>query len=287
METDKSIFNKIKAEYPELTNSYKKVARFVLENYHELAFMTAAKVAKRVNVSESVVIRFAAHIGYSGYPGLQKHIRSIVKSELSPYQRLNTDKKIFKGNSSVQKIVTMDRANIEKTIKNLDQNKIKKIAADIVDAHHIWLIGSIESGALARLFGLLLQYIFSNVTIIDNFEPQQTLLLKRVQANDIVIGFNFARYAQNTLTAMLYCKKKCAKTVTFTDSEFSPSIEIASTSLVASVDMFSFFNSYTSVIMLINLLIGEIANQDSNRTKDELQQLEEIFQSFKYLFKSQ
>ena len=50
----------------------KRIANYILESYDKAAFMTASRLGKRVNVSESTVVRFAAELGYDGYPSMQK-----------------------------------------------------------------------------------------------------------------------------------------------------------------------------------------------------------------------
>lgn len=50
----------------------KRIANYILESYDKAAFMTASKLGKRVNVSESTVVRFAAELGYDGYPSMQR-----------------------------------------------------------------------------------------------------------------------------------------------------------------------------------------------------------------------
>ena len=54
------------------TSGQKLIANFILESYDKAAFMTASRLGKTVRVSESTVVRFAAELGYDGYPAMQK-----------------------------------------------------------------------------------------------------------------------------------------------------------------------------------------------------------------------
>jgi DNA-binding MurR/RpiR family transcriptional regulator len=60
--------SRINQKFNSMSKSHKKIAAFVLEQYENAAFMTAAKLAKAVNVSEATVVRFAYALGYEGYP---------------------------------------------------------------------------------------------------------------------------------------------------------------------------------------------------------------------------
>ena len=55
----------------------KKIASYILESYDKAAFMTASRLGKKVGVSESTVVRFAAELGFEGYPDMQDR-KSVV-----------------------------------------------------------------------------------------------------------------------------------------------------------------------------------------------------------------
>ena len=52
-----------------------RIANYILESYDKAAFMTASKLGKTVDVSESTVVRFASELGYDGYPSMQKSLQ--------------------------------------------------------------------------------------------------------------------------------------------------------------------------------------------------------------------
>ncbi len=68
--------------YPELTPAQQVLADYVSRCYREVAFMTAARVAKAVAMNEATVIRFAQRLGYEGYPEMQEAIQAAVLAEL-------------------------------------------------------------------------------------------------------------------------------------------------------------------------------------------------------------
>ena len=73
---------KIRDYYERLSRSYRRVADFVLSNYYEVSFMTAAQLAFAVGVDTTTVVRFSQRIGYNGYPELLHDIRAQVKAEI-------------------------------------------------------------------------------------------------------------------------------------------------------------------------------------------------------------
>ena len=68
----KNILHTIEKNMSSFSKGQKLIARFILEDYDKAAFMTASKLGKTVQVSESPVVRFATQLGYDGYPSMQR-----------------------------------------------------------------------------------------------------------------------------------------------------------------------------------------------------------------------
>src|SRR3972149_3313329 len=73
---------KIREYYDHLSRSYRKVADYIMSNYYEVSFMTAAQLAYAVGVDTTTVVRFSQRLGYNGYPELLQDIREQVKTEI-------------------------------------------------------------------------------------------------------------------------------------------------------------------------------------------------------------
>lgn len=50
--------------------------------------MTASRLGKMVEVSESTVVRFAVELGFDGYPSMQKTLQELVRNKLTSVQRI-------------------------------------------------------------------------------------------------------------------------------------------------------------------------------------------------------
>ena len=53
----------------------KLIANCIMNSYDKAAFMTASKLGKTVNVSESTVVRFAVELGYDATPPCRRPCR--------------------------------------------------------------------------------------------------------------------------------------------------------------------------------------------------------------------
>ena len=59
MSDSKGLIQHINEDFPRLSKGQRALVKFITENTDEAAFLTAAKLGKKVGVSESTVVRFS------------------------------------------------------------------------------------------------------------------------------------------------------------------------------------------------------------------------------------
>src|SRR6185312_13840762 len=64
------------------------LAAYVLEHHREIAFASVARVGQAVKVSPATVVRFANHLGLSGYAELQALARRALRDEVDSVSKL-------------------------------------------------------------------------------------------------------------------------------------------------------------------------------------------------------
>ena len=74
-EADVDVITRINECYPGMSKGKKSIATYICDHYEQAVFMTAAELGKIVGMSESTVVRFAAELGYRGYPGMKKALQ--------------------------------------------------------------------------------------------------------------------------------------------------------------------------------------------------------------------
>ena len=62
---------------PDLTKSQQRIASYLLANYDEAAFLSMADLARRLDLSEATLVRFAKAIGYDGFRELRRCLQGL------------------------------------------------------------------------------------------------------------------------------------------------------------------------------------------------------------------
>ena len=136
MENTHELIDRLNQSGRKLSKSHRRIAECIVSHYDKAAFMTAAKLGEYVGVSESTVVRFAAALGYEGYPQLQKALQELIRHRLTAAQRfeMTTD---MDDSQVLNKVFKADIQNIRSTMNELDINAFEGVIEKILEARHI------------------------------------------------------------------------------------------------------------------------------------------------------
>lgn len=279
-ENNRDLINQIQKEFPKLSKGQKLIAQYIIDNYDKAAFMTASKLANKVGVSESTVVRFANALGFEGYPQLQKGLEEIIKTKLTTVQRVEMASQYSNEGAILKKVLKGDMDNIRHTLEKMDYDIFQKVVDEVCDAERIYIVGLRSSTALAEYLGFYLNLILDNVKIVSYGISNMFEQMLRVSEKDVVIGIGFPRYSIQTLDVLNFAKEEGATVIGITDSLLSPLASIAHYPLIAKSNMASFVDSLVAPLSLINALIVSVGMREKDEITEYFNKLEGIWEKY-------
>ena len=274
------ILSLIRENTKSFSKGQKRIAAFILESYDKAAFMTASKLGQTVNVSESTVVRFAAELGYDGYPSMQKSLQKMIRNRLTSVQRIEMANDQM-GDDVLSSVLRSDTAMIRSTLEELDRTRFNSAVDTILGAKKIYIMGVRSSTAISRFMAFHFNMIFDNVREISaNTTSEIFEQILRVGEGDVVIGVCFPRYSSRTVKAMQYARDRGATVIAITDSEASPVAAKAHITLTAKSDMISFVDSLVAPLSLVNALIVAISQKRNEDVAETFRHLEQIWDEY-------
>jgi DNA-binding MurR/RpiR family transcriptional regulator len=277
----RDILTTIQSRMDSFSKGQKLIGRYILENYDKAAFMTAAKLGHTVNISESTVVRFAAELGYDGYPAMQKAMQEMIRNKLTTVQRIEVSYDRLGTQDVLDKVMQSDIEKLRMSLTELSRADFSATVEAIVRARRIYILGARSSSALADFLTFYFKLIFDNVCQVqaslasDMFEQ-----LLRVGEGDVVIGISFPRYSTRSVRALEFARDQGATVVAVTDSEMSPLYDTARYRLLAKSDMASFADSLVAPLSVINALIVAVGRKKSAEVTATFEKLERIWDEY-------
>ena len=276
----KSVLHTIEDNLSTFSKGQKRIGRYILDHYDQAAFMTASKLGKTVQVSESTVVRFATQLGYEGYPSMQRALQEMIRGKLTSIQRIQASDGELAGSNLMTNVLQRDMEKIRMAIDQTESAEFERVVDTIIGAKKIYIVGFRSSSFLAGYLNFYFRLIFENVVLVQGGAAGTFDQLFRVSPGDVVIGICFPRYSELALKTIHFASDRGATIIGVTDSELSPINQMASCSLLVRNEMISFVDSLAAPMSMLNALILAVANKKGADIAATFAELDHVWDRF-------
>jgi DNA-binding MurR/RpiR family transcriptional regulator len=279
MEND--ILAVIAAASPGFSKGQRSIAKYILENYEKAAFMTASRLGQVVDVSESTVVRFAAELGYEGYPEMRRALQDMIRNRLTSVQRIQVAKELMDSQDILSLVLSSDIEQIRLTMEETNRKHFEAAVDMIVKAKNIYIFGLRSASALANFMGFYFNLLFDNVRVINGTSASEVFeQILRVSKDDVFLALSFPRYSRRTIKAMHYARDMGACVIGITDTTTSPIAKLSDIALFARSDMISFLDTLVAPLSLVNALIVATSAKAKDDLYANFEKLEHIWDEY-------
>lgn len=262
-----------------LTKKEKLIAEFILDNFAEACFITSTEIARRLQVSDSSVIRFTRTLGYTGFMDFQRSIRKTYTERINsvsdnitiPSERLKLSIGKLDQSDIMESYFSNVLQNLKSCVNQNDSLSFERAAGLITGSKRKFIVTSRANSCVGDMLLLLLKHMLPDV--YETSHPALNVIdhLCDITENDCIVAVSFPRYSEMDLLAAQMAYEAGAKIVLITDKASSPLAKYATQLLTVSVDSNTFFNSYVAVLFTIELLCSFISKKMGYSTEAKLQ----------------
>lgn len=279
--TKKDITARIQQHAASFSKGQRRIADVILSTYDKVAYMTASKLGEACGVSESTVVRFATELGYSGYPEMQKAIRDLLRTRLTPNQRIAVSNSLPESVDPLMGVLTADMARIKGTLENLDRVAFDHAVEVLCGAEQIYIFGSRSSATLAYFLSFNLELTAENIKLIAPSSASEVFeQIFSIHEGDVLFVISFPRYSKKAVDAAKYARAQGATVIALTDSSLSPLAPHADHLLIAESDMVSFVDSLVAPLSVLNAIMVAVAAQKQQEITARFDRLEKLWDEY-------
>lgn len=271
----------IKEKYDSLSPGQKKVAKYLIEKLDESAFSTAMMIGRKVEVSETTVIRLSYALGFNGFSEMQHYIQQqMVNKNLHPFSSgPQIERKEEEHTSLFTEILEKEILSQRQTNHQLNETELWKVVNELIKADRIFILGMGASYAPAHWFSFQLHSLRDQVTLC----PSTGEIYERLgdlSDHSVLFVISFPRYSKETLHIAECAKKQGIPLICVTDRLLSPIGRIADFTLTTEEDSESAAHSITPAIILLDFIIAGMKVKDSHQVQARQQKLEELYTNY-------
>lgn len=277
----KDVLATIEALYPKMSKGQRRIADVITEDRERAAYLTAAALGTLAEVSESTVVRFAVELGFDGYPHFQRALQELLRTRLTPGERIDVMGHRVGNADLVDKVMSSDIARIKFTMEHLDREAFGAAVDALLSADNIYLFGARSASMLSGFLGMNLGLIFDNVKNLQPTSASEVFeQLLPIGPRDVLLAISFPRYSQKLVKAVRYAHDRGARVIALTDTPTSPIAADATYLLTAESDMAAFADSLAAPLSIINAIIAEITRRRADEIKARFDRMERLWDEY-------
>ncbi len=248
---------RIRKKYDNLSEIEKKVAKYILDNYHQSMLLSSTELAQLAGVSNTAVVRFAKDMGYSGFLEYRKELKKEYVPTQKVYASLSLMEKGAEGDY-LHNYFKMLLGDMTQFVNLLDTDQLSKIADALMHSRMTYLVGF---GSDEIVVHFLKNYL--NVMGIQCIPVTEEGLALRekmflLREDDVVFMSAYPTLIDSELWVGKHVKAQKAKLLLITDSEITAKQLEADLYAVFNERTDNFFNSYILPMSFCNALLLHI-----------------------------
>jgi DNA-binding MurR/RpiR family transcriptional regulator len=273
-----------------LSPAQRRIAQYLLDHMPDSAFLSSVVLAGRAGVSQPSVTRFAAALGFSGYPAFRDALRAIALD--APGAATLTGAAGLDGlhgpgdpagrddaGHPMQAAVADEIANLQALHELLaDPRVVTGLARELVASVPLAVLGLRISAPLAEYFSFAARRIHPDVRCLTfgGSVVFDALLHVSEAGGKWLVAFALPRYPAETVQALRFARRLGMRTAVISDVRFVPFAGDADVLLPAGVGTRLLFDSHAAPAVLAGVIVQAMADADPERAQERLREQEQL-----------
>jgi DNA-binding MurR/RpiR family transcriptional regulator len=271
----------VRQHFDSLTKSEKRIARYLLRNQDEVAFLSAAELAARLGLSEATTVRFAQSLGFSGYPDMRAALQSSFRSRVTHSVRLRARLGNLREEGDIfERLTSSEIDHLTQALRTVDRNAIHQAVNLLRERERVFVFGIGPAISLVDLLEIRLRRFGRHVIPLTTTGREMLEPLLLMTGADLLFAIGFFDVTPALQLALDHARACGCVSILLTDTLGSIIGNKADVVLAARRGPISAFHSLTVPMTIINTLLLALAQTDQERAMSNLDKLDELRRTY-------
>ena len=272
----------LQRDFERLTPSHQRIARLLLTEPANCAFMSISELADAAGVDASTVSRFSAQLGLGGYPALARLCQERLRADAQLLARFDSlAYRASPDSGAFADVVANDQRNIAQTFAHAQAHgNWDQTVAALARARGVYVVGLRVCHSPAYLLAYLLSMLRPGVVLAGSEAGRLPDWLRHLGPEDVLVAASIHPYSRDAVTAFRFAQRRRATTISLTDNAASPLARGASFVYYVETAGVSIMRSVTAFVSLAEALASAVALRLGKAARAELSAQEEMLREF-------
>jgi DNA-binding MurR/RpiR family transcriptional regulator len=273
-----SNFNELILEhYNDFTKSEKRIADLMRRNQDEAAFLSAAEIAKRLDLSEATMVRFAHTLGFDSYPALREALQENFRKRVTHSARLrNRLDDLREAGDIFERVTVLEIDYLTEALHTVDRDALHHAVDRIIGCQRLFVFGIGPSITLVHLLNLRLTRFGKQVIPLTTAGRETLEPLLWMTDRDLLLAIGFFDINPTMQVVLDHAKEVNCPAILLSDTLGSIIGEKVEIVLAARRGPVSAFHSLVVPMTIINTILLEIAHKNQESVTANLDKLDQL-----------
>jgi DNA-binding MurR/RpiR family transcriptional regulator len=252
-----------------LTPGQRRIAQRLIEHSAMIGLLSSGELAQLANVSQPSVTRFAMSLGFDGFLGMRRQLRSgSAGTEPDPGENANR----------YQTTALTEAANVAGLATALsDRDLISRFGSALANSRPLAVLGLRASCGMAAQFCYFAAKVHPDVRLLTGGGSLIDDQLEQAQAagGSSVLAFMMPLYPRETIAALRLAKQIGLKIALVSDATFAGHDELPDLLLTARINSSLVFDSYAAPAVLVSVLLDAMCDAMAGAAQERLDNIDQ------------
>jgi DNA-binding MurR/RpiR family transcriptional regulator len=257
-----------------LTKSQSRVVEVIARNPQLSSYADIAEIAKRADVNSSTVVRAAQHLGYRGWPDLQRELRSRYLVMISTEDTLAEH---GEHRSPLHDALNHDIENLRLTLDSNTADDAEAAIAAMAAARSITVVGIGSFAGPASVMAHLGATMGYPISLENRGGVHLASSTNTLGKGDVLVVINMWRSVKQIIMAAEAAKQAGATVIAISDMRRGRLAAAADHLLVVASEGISFFQSVTAANSLVYGLLAGMEAAHPERSRAAIRRTQQLW----------
>ena len=257
-----------------LSKAQSRVVDVIARNPQLASYADIAEIAQRADVNNSTVVRAAQHLGYRGWPDLQRELRSRYLVMITTEETLTEH---GEHRSPLHDALNHDIENLRLTLDSNTADDAEAAIAALAGAKSITVVGLGSFAGPASVMAHLGSTMGYPITLESRGGVHLASSTNTLGAGDVLVVINMWRSIRQIIAAAEAAKQAGATVIAISDMRRGPLAAAADHLLVAASEGISFFQSVTAANSLVYGLLAGMEAAHPERSRAAIRRTQQLW----------
>ncbi|KUM33602.1 MurR/RpiR family transcriptional regulator [Arthrobacter sp. EPSL27] len=257
-----------------LTKAQSRVVEVITRNPQLSSYADIAEIAQRADVNSSSVVRTAQHLGYRGWPDLQRELRSRYLVMISTEDTLTVH---GETRSPLHEAITHDIDNLRLTLDSNTPEEAEAAISALAAAKSITVVGIGSFAGPAGVMAHLGSTMGYPITLENRAGPHLASSTNSLGPGDVMVVINMWRSVKQIIVAAEAAKQAGATVIAISDLRRGRLATAADHLLVVASEGISFFQSVTAANSLVYGLLAGMEAAHPERSRATIRRTQQLW----------